>query len=258
MNNNNTFIPLTSGMEYRVPSYTDRDLMYSLMNDPDVNLNIASSATPTSGFLFSSFLPSACRTNADYYPNNFVNPATAATMPNITYASTLPVTYSTLSAPTNYAPLNGYPIATKLDPPIYSVPTMPPILSPALAQWQPPVLTAYSMPPQTIASPDQIVSSPLSPSTPLTGEEDSRGEKHANSPTMSPSEVPNKKQKIIVDKETARAEQQRMASRKYRQKKKVILEQLESRMKDLADEKETLEKENKDSQDVINKLKKEK
>jgi len=71
-------------------------------------------------------------------------------------------------------------------------------------------------------------------------------------------ETPSKKLRAAIEqKEQARAEQQRTASRKYRQKKKQLIEHLEARMKDMEEEKAKIEKERNDTLQVVNKLKEE-
>ncbi len=52
-----------------------------------------------------------------------------------------------------------------------------------------------------------------------------------------------------------RAEQQRAASRRYRKKKRQLIDQLTSRLDELNNEKERIEKEKRDALDVVAKLK---
>jgi len=69
----------------------------------------------------------------------------------------------------------------------------------------------------------------------------------------------SKKQKIqsAEERETMRAEQQRLASKRYRQKKKVLVEQLEQKMKEITAEKAKIEKEHQETIATVNKLKQE-
>lgn len=67
----------------------------------------------------------------------------------------------------------------------------------------------------------------------------------------------NKRQKGTEDKEYVRAEQQRAASRRYRQKKKILVEQLESKLKEIMTEKQRIEQEHRDTLEIVNNLKKE-
>lgn len=50
------------------------------------------------------------------------------------------------------------------------------------------------------------------------------------------------KRKTPEERELARAEQQKLASRRYRQKKKVLVDQLESKLAEIMKEKEKIEK----------------
>jgi len=63
-----------------------------------------------------------------------------------------------------------------------------------------------------------------------------------------------KKQKVI---EGTRAEQQRMASKRYRERKRVVLDQLEDKMKKLNEEKEKIEREHKSTLKLVDQLKQE-
>eukprot|EP01117_Protostelium_nocturnum_P012495 TRINITY_DN4606_c0_g1_i1.p1 TRINITY_DN4606_c0_g1~~TRINITY_DN4606_c0_g1_i1.p1 ORF type:complete len:465 (-),score=186.88 TRINITY_DN4606_c0_g1_i1:41-1435(-) len=65
------------------------------------------------------------------------------------------------------------------------------------------------------------------------------------------------KRKSAEEREQARAEQQRKASRKYREKKKVLVEQLEDKLKDIVSEKEALESDHKKALEQIIQLKQE-
>lgn len=67
------------------------------------------------------------------------------------------------------------------------------------------------------------------------------------------SEKASKKQKTSADqKEQARAEQQRVASRRYRQKRKLLLEQMENQLKELLERTEGLEKDNHELKSMLN------
>jgi len=68
-----------------------------------------------------------------------------------------------------------------------------------------------------------------------------------------------KKAKLSSEEREAnsRAEQQRMASKRYRQKKKMLVEQLEVKLKEVTTEKEKLEREHKNTLDSFSKLQKE-
>jgi len=59
------------------------------------------------------------------------------------------------------------------------------------------------------------------------------------------------------DKDELRAEQQRMASRRYRMKKKMVVEQLEAKLKEVNDEKQKIENEHNSTINLLSKLKNE-
>jgi len=67
----------------------------------------------------------------------------------------------------------------------------------------------------------------------------------------------SKKQKSVEEKATARAEQQRLASRRYRQKKKMLVESLEDKMKEIQEEKQKIEREHAETIALVNKLRQE-
>lgn len=56
---------------------------------------------------------------------------------------------------------------------------------------------------------------------------------------------------------SCRAQQQRQASKRYRKKKKALIEQLEIKLKALTDEKFQIELEHKQTIEMVNKLKQE-
>jgi len=234
-------------LDYRISNFSQRDLLYSLLHEsPQENLytngTTKANVAPPPEFIFSNFLPKSSRPPHDYFQPNYV--PSEPPLPTSMNMNGVPENFSAMSV--NYhAPVTPMSFGVQPDAAISAF-TSQQQQQYVLQQWQQQQRQQQFLQQQQI----QTQSQALSPKPDI--KQEKVPPKRDASPDLD--QLMNKKQKTPPDKETARAEQQRLASRRYRQKKKVILEQLEVKMQELNDEKQKLEKEHQDSLEAITKL----